>query len=51
MNYRSSYELDKLIDKLIDILEPIYLWIERRYTKEVTIKKRKQRSEIELSQL
>lgn len=51
MYFTSSYELNKIVNKLITILEPIYLWIEKRYTKEVVIQKRKQRSVIELSQL
>lgn len=42
MYSRSSYEFDKLIDKLIYILEPIYLWIEQWYIqKSIYIKKNK----------
>lgn len=49
MHSSSSYQINKLIDKLIIILEPIYIWIENSYIKELEIKQNK--SEIELSRL
>lgn len=45
------YPIYHFTDKLINIVEPIYIWIEKYYTYEITTKKRKQKSDIELCKL
>ncbi len=45
------YPIYHFADKLINMIEPIYIWIEKHCTYEVISKKRKQKYDIELCKL